>query len=289
MTMNADGTGRSGSLAGRIGVCSWSLQPRSAAELAARVRATGLAVVQLALDPLRTGALPEAEVRHALAVAGVDVVSGMMAMAGEDYSSLAAIRRTGGVAPAATRDQNGAAATANARLARALGISLVTFHAGFVPHAPADPARAVLLARIARIAEVFAAEGVRVALETGQEAADTLLALLPELAAYDVGVNFDPANMILYGMGDPVAALERLAPWVRQVHIKDALPAVMPGEWGTEVPAGQGAVDWPAFFRVLAAAGVRGDLLIERESGSDRVGDIRQARALVEGLTGSRG
>lgn len=268
----------------RVGVCSWSLQPASAAELAARVREAGVGGVQLALDPVRTGIMPLPDVRAALGRAGVDVVSGMMAMAGEDYSTLESIRRTGGVVPDATWDENLAAAAVNARLARALGIRLVTFHAGFIPHGAADPAGAVLLARLRQLAASFAAAGVSSALETGQEGADTLLDLLGELAAYDVGVNFDPANMILYGTGDPVAALERLGSWIRQIHIKDALPSPSPGEWGVEVPAGRGAVSWPAFFRAVAAQGIRADLMIERESGSARIADIRQARVLVEGL-----
>ena len=79
------------------------------------------------------------------------------------------------------------------------------------------------------------------------------------------GVNFDPANMILYGMGDPVAALRALEPHVRQVHVKDALPSATPGEWGSEVRAGTGRVDWPAFFAIARELGVA--FLIEREAG----------------------
>ena len=287
MPVNVAGTGAERGGRPRVGVCSWSLQPGSALELAARVRECGLDALQLALDPLRTGALPKPEVRAALEEAGIVILSGMMAMAGEDYSTLASIRRTGGVVPDATWAENVAAAAANARLARALGIGLVTFHAGFVPPAAEDPRRGTLVARVAALARCFAREGVAVALETGQEGGDTLLELLAELdaaGAGDVGVNFDPANLILYGMGDPVAALRRLAPFVRQVHIKDAVPAVQAGEWGTEVPVGEGAVDWRSFFRALQDARLAVDLLIEREAGDRRVADVRGARALVERL-----
>jgi sugar phosphate isomerase/epimerase len=129
---------------------------------------------------------------------------------------------------------------------------------------------------------VFSAEGVRLGLETGQESAETLLAVLEELDVSTVGVNFDPANMLLYGMGDPVEALERLAHRVLQVHVKDALPTRMPGTWGSEVPAGEGAVDWGRFFDVLRAHALDVDLVIEREAGAQRVDDVRAARALVE-------
>jgi sugar phosphate isomerase/epimerase len=138
----------------------------------------------------------------------------------------------------------------------------------------------VALARIRAIRDRLAGYDIRVALETGQESAETLASVLREVER--IGVNFDPANMILYGMGDPVAALRSLLPRVWQVHVKDALPAVTPGEWGREVPAGQGAVDWRRFLNVLRAQPV--DLVIEREAGDAREADVRTAAGLVRRL-----
>ncbi len=120
------------------------------------------------------------------------------------------------------------------------------------------------------------------ALETGQESAETLVGVLTQLDRPDVGVNFDPANMILYGMGDPVNAIGRLARFVRQVHVKDALPATVPGRWGEEIPAGRGAVDWDAFFEIANAIDPPVDFVIEREAGDEREEDIRAARELIE-------
>jgi sugar phosphate isomerase/epimerase len=99
-----------------------------------------------------------------------------------------------------------------------------------------------------------------------------------------VGVNFDPANMILYEKGDPIAALETLAPWLKQCHIKDARRTKQSGTWGDEVVVGTGEVDWRRFFGVLDRIGYRGDLCIEREAGNQRVEDIRAARKFVESL-----
>ena len=104
---------------------------------------------------------------------------------------------------------------------------------------------------------------------------------LDDLAGTSVGVNFDPANLILYGKGDPVAALERLAPSVLQVHIKDALPPARRGEWGIEVPVGEGAIDWPAFLDALARCPEVDTLAIEREAGDRRVLDIARAAGLL--------
>jgi sugar phosphate isomerase/epimerase len=303
--------------ADRIGVCSWSLRPSSAADLAERVRACGLRAVQLALDPVRRNepGWSEAETARRLGDAGISMLSGMMAMAGEDYSTLESIRLTGGVRPDARWAENLAAAGANAALAQRLGLRLVTFHAGFLPEERGDAQRRAMIERLGALRDVFAARGVGVALETGQETASTLAGVLEDLAAScdaegnatagsggaravgrgGVGVNFDPANMILYGMGDPVEALRRLGPWVRQVHIKDALPATEPGRWGREMPAGRGAVDWPALFAELArATGATCDLVIERESGEgggdrSRIEDIRTAAGLIERLAPSAG
>ena len=97
-----------------------------------------------------------------------------------------------------------------------------------------------------------------------------------------VGVNFDPANMILYGTGDPIEAFEKLAPHVMQVHIKDAVASTEPDQWGTEVRAGTGDVDWPGFFDVIKRLKTPADLMIERESGDSRVSDMREARTLIE-------
>lgn len=262
----------------RIGVCSWSLQPKSPQDLLQSLAATGLRAVQLALDPIRTGAWNEAETRSALK--GIEVLSGMMGTKGEDYSTPDSIRRTGGVRPDATWPDNLAAAKANAALAHRLGITLVTFHAGFLPHDHNDPERARMISRLREIADIFAHSGIRIALETGQESADTLLEVLHDLPT--VGVNFDPANIILYGMGDPVGAVKKLSPRIVQFHIKDALPAKHPGQWGEEVVVGTGAggVRWPDFFR--AAAAIPGNFIIEREAGNNRIGDIISAREFLE-------
>jgi L-ribulose-5-phosphate 3-epimerase len=263
----------------RLAVCSWSLQPTGPADLATKLADCGLNAVQLALDPLRTGEWDQAETVRTLADAGITVSSGMMVTKGEDYTTLDTIKVTGGVRPDETWPDNLAAAQANADLAQRLGIPLVTLHAGFLPHDPANPERARMLDRLAQIIDVFSQRDVRVAFETGQESADTLLGVLDELPG--ASVNFDPANMILYGMGDPVDSLRKLAPHVAQIHIKDANPTTTPGTWGSEEPAGTGAVDWDAFFGVYHSAGLTCDLVIEREAGDARVPDVRTAAALA--------
>lgn len=266
-----------------IGVCSWSLAPETPGQLGAAVAECGLDAVQLALDQIRVGAWSERETRVALDAGGVRVLSGMMAMAGEDYTSIPAIRATGGVRPDATWAANLSAAAENADLARELGIDLVTFHAGFIPGNADDPECETMIGRVSELARVFGERGVRVALETGQERADTLLGVLGDERLAGVGVNFDPANMLLYGSGDPVEALRKLAPRVMQVHLKDADPSPAPDVWGVERALGEGKVDWPAFFGVVDSTLPGVHLVIEREAGETRVRDIRQAAELARG------
>ncbi len=268
----------------RLGVCSWSLRAEKLADLCALVREVGVAHVQLGLDPVAKGAWRAEDVRAAFADAGLAVRSGMMGTIGEDYTTLDTIRETGGVRPTRHWEANLAHANACADAARELGLDLVSFHAGFLPHEAGDPERAVLVDRLRQVADAFAERGVRVAFETGQETAETLLGVLAEIDRETVGVNFDPANMLLYAMGDPVEALRLLAPHVFQVHVKDAVRTGVPGTWGEEVTVGTGEVDWSAFFGVLDGAGLGVDLMIEREAGDARVADMRAARALLEGL-----
>lgn len=265
----------------RLAVCSWSLQAATPQELAERLQATGISRVQLALDPLREEPAVWGETQAVLKQAGITIVSGMFGCVGEDYSTLDTIRQTGGIAPDETWEQNLENIRAIVGIATTLGLKLVTFHAGFVPHDPADPGFSKMVGRLAAVAEVFAAANMQVGLETGQETAAGLAALLDALKQPDVVVNFDPANMLLYGKGDPIEAVRVLAPWIGQVHVKDANQTSIPGTWGEEVAVGTGQVDWPAFFTTLADVGFSGDIVIEREAGSQRVADIRTAREVV--------
>jgi len=265
-----------------IGVCSWSLRPRGPDHLAELLDGLGLRAVQLALVPLVEEPDLWAGAVETLSAAGIHVASGMLAMAGEDYSTLETIRATGGVRPDGEWPANRQRAADVARVAGEAGLGLVTFHAGFLPQEHDDPLRRTMIERLRVVADGFAEHGVDVALETGQETAGTLAGVLAEIDRPAVGVNFDPANMILYGMGDPVRALDRLAPAVKQIHVKDAVPTDTPGTWGTEVVAGRGAVDWGAFFDVAASIRPEVPFVIEREAGADRLDDIAAARDLIE-------
>jgi len=275
---------RKESLINRLGVCSWSLQPATPQELVDKLLATGMRRVQLALDPLRKAPDVWGQTAALFQQNGISIMSGMFGCVAEDYATLETIRATGGIAPDATWDQNWKNIQATAALAEDLGLRLVTFHAGFLPHEQSDPNFAKLAARLAQVADLFHGQNIVLGLETGQETAPVLLQLLKKLNRLNLGVNFDPANMILYGKGNPIEAMRVLGPWIRQVHIKDARATKVPGTWGEEVAVGSGQVDWRTFFATLEELNFTGDFVIEREAGAQRVVDIRQARELAEKL-----
>ncbi len=268
----------------RLAVCSWSLQPANPQQLIQQMKEIGLSRLQLALDPLRENPAVWGDFANRARDAGMTVVSGMFGCVGEDYTTMESIRRTGGIVPDATWDQNWANIQVTVQLCRQLNLKLVGFHAGFLPHDPKDPDHEKLLHRLQKVADVFANNGIDLALETGQETAETLRRFLLELDRKNVGVNFDPANMILYDKGNPIDALRTLSPWLKQCHIKDARKTKVPGTWGDEVVLGTGEVPWREFFQVLEERKFTGFCCIEREAGTQRVQDIRAARQLIESL-----
>jgi sugar phosphate isomerase/epimerase len=271
--------------AANLAVCSWSLRPTDPQDLLRQIQTIGISRVQIALDPLRSQPAVWNSLPDLFAKNGITVASAMIATVGEDYSTMESIERTGGVVPDSTWEENWRNIQADAEISRKLGIKLVTLHAGFLPHEPSDRNFQKLLQRITLIAELFASKGMDIGFETGQETADTLRTFLRQLNQPNVGVNFDPANIILYDMEDPIAALRALGPWLKQCHIKDAVKTKKPGTWGQEVVVGTGQVDWPAFFKTAEQLRFTGNFCIEREAGEQRVADIRSAHEYLTRFT----
>jgi sugar phosphate isomerase/epimerase len=192
----------------------------------------------------------------------------------EDYSTLESIKVTGGVMPDEYWPQNRALFEGAAQVTANLGVRYLSMHAGFLDPAREEQARK-FSDRVRSLADIAAEKGIMLLLETGQETAEELQRFLEDLNHPAVGVNFDPANMILYDKGHPTDALRVLRPWIKHVHIKDAVRTLTPGTWGTEVPWGKGKVGGgDAFLEVLKEIGYDGVLAVERESGDDRVLDI---------------
>lgn len=185
---------------------------------------------------------------------------------GESYADIPTVSRTVGLVPPATRAARLQEMKEISDFAKLLGVGAVGLHIGFVPHDTADPLHGDVVAVTRQLCDHCKANGQNLHLETGQEAADTLLEFLAEVGRDNLFVNFDPANMILYGSGEPIEALRKVGRYVRSVHCKDATWAAKPGKaWGAEVALGEGAVGMENFLRTLKDIGYTGPLTIERE------------------------
>jgi sugar phosphate isomerase/epimerase len=271
-----------------IGVCSWSLQVKSVAELKRLCDRLKLDVVQIACgDPHHASwdegdAMPEAALASGLRFTGT-----MLGFPGEDYTTPQTIEKTGGFGDPATRPERLERFQWALTRTKALGLADIMLHAGFIPEV-GDPARKAFLDTLAKVADLAKAAGVTVAFETGQETADLLRRTLDELACPNLKVNFDPANVLLYDKGDPLRAVEILGPDIRSVHVKDAMRPTTPGTWGEEVPLGKGQVDIPKFVAALKKVGYRGPLCIEREVGNQeqRIADIAHGAAVLRDCLG---
>ena len=255
------------------GVCSWSLQ-QDITGVAACLRSIGIQHIHLAVgqpDDSDPGAFL-AEVRAQDWI----ITSAMIHFAQEDYSSLESIRLTGGIVPDAHWPANRQRFIQAADLAAALGTPFLSMHAGFLDPTQTGRTR-IFYDRIQCLADAAGERNLTLLLETGQESAADLRLFLEELDHPAVGLNFDPANMILYDKDDPASAVKMLAPWILHAHIKDAVRTRVPGQWGRELPWGEGEVGGGDFLLALQATGFNGAVAIERESGTQRLTDIATA------------
>ncbi len=189
---------------------------------------------------------------------------------GESYADIPTVSRTVGLVPPETRAERTQEMKEIADFAKLLGCRVAALHLGFVPHDTADPMYQEVIAVTRDVCDHCRANGQDLHLETGQESADGLLQFLTDVQRDNLFVNFDPANMILYGTGEPIAALRKIGKYVRSIHCKDGKWAAHPGEeWGQEVPLGEGDVGMENYLRTLDELGYAGPLTIEREIPQD--------------------
>ena len=196
----------------------------------------------------------------------IEVTCLFVGFAGESYADIPTVQRTVGLVNPETRNERVSELQRISDFGKLLGVPAVGLHLGFVPHDTHASSYADVMHVTAELADYCAENGQNLHLETGQETAEALLDFLQHVKRDNLFVNFDPANMILYGAGQPLPALEMLGPFVRSVHCKDAKWSDQPGKtWGQEVPLGEGDVDMAAFLRTLDSISYTGPLTIERE------------------------
>jgi L-ribulose-5-phosphate 3-epimerase len=230
----------------------------------------GTDVIQIACgDPVHASWDEGEGMPAAARSAGFRITAAMLGFPGEDYTTPQTIKQTGGFGDPATRAQRLQHLQWGLDRTAALGLDYLTLHGGFLPE-PGDADRGPFLDTLGKAAALAREKGITLGLETGQETAELLRRTLDDLKCDNVKVNFDPANMLLYDMGDPIRAVEILGPDIRSVHCKDATRPATPGTWGEEVPLGEGQVNMRRFVEALKSAGYQGPLIIEREVGNQQ-------------------
>jgi L-ribulose-5-phosphate 3-epimerase len=261
-----------------IGLMFWATQ--DAETILQTVQGLGLHVGQLGVPPELDCDRTLDEWKSGLDKFQLVPTSAVCSYQGEDYSSLEIVHKTVGFTPKNVREGRIQRTKRVSDFGRALGIPAVSCHIGFIPSDPNEVLYKDLRDLTRDICDHCGKNGQNFVLETGQESADVLLTFIANVGRENLKVNFDPANMVMYGLGHPLHALEVLSPHVVSVHCKDARsPSLGLGLLGSECVLGDGDVNLPAFLQTLRKVGYSGALCIEREEPDQavRLADIKTA------------
>jgi sugar phosphate isomerase/epimerase len=203
--------------------------------------------------------------RKALSEAGLSVATVFAAYEGERYDDIPTVVRTVGFTPPATRAVRELRTRQVIDFGAALGVGSFGCHVGFIPEDRKSFDYEAVRDLVRRIADYAASQGMTFSLETGQEPAAQLLQFFRDVNRPNVKINFDPANMILYGSGEPIEAYKLLAPHVVSIHGKDGdwPDPKTPGAMGTERPLGSGSVNMDKFVRTVRESGFVGTINVE--------------------------
>lgn len=251
-----------------VGVMFWAAP--DARETVRNVKSLGVSCGQLGVagDFPLDGAAPAW--KAALEVEKFRLQTVFAAYIGEDYADIPTVERTVGFIPQATRSLREKRTIELSDFGAAIGVKSIACHIGFVPHDKSNAGYIAVCDMVRRVCDHAAKNGQTFALETGQEPAQTLLDFFKDVNRPNLGINFDPANMILYGTGDPIEALGVLGKHVISVHAKDGdwPPKDKTGSLGVERPLGSGSVGIPRFVEMLKEVGYHGQVNVEREGTS---------------------
>jgi len=182
-----------------------------------------------------------------------------------------------GLVPPQYRAERVAVLKAAGDWAKKAGIPAIVTHLGFIPENAKDPEFKAVVEAVRDVAAHVKKMGLEFWFETGQETPVTMLRLIQEVGTGNLGVNLDPANLILYGKANPVDALDVFGQHVTGIHAKDGLYPTDPMKLGHEVKVGEGKVRFPDFVERLGEIGYPGAFIIEREiSGDQQTADIAE-------------
>jgi sugar phosphate isomerase/epimerase len=249
-----------------------------------KVRKLGFSTCQVSIG--RNELLDDASaerLREAAAKNGITVTTIWAGLPGRHVWNFLEGPTTIGLVPEETRPERLAVLKRSAEFAKKVGVSSITTHVGFVPENPTDPNYLPVVEALRDIATYCARLGLDFWFETGQETPITLLRTIQDIGTDNLGINLDPANLLMYGKANPVDALDVFGQFVRGVHAKDGEYPTNGRELGVEKPLGSGRVNFPLLLTKLKALGFDGALTIEREiSGPQQIADIQQGKQFLE-------
>lgn len=224
-----------------------------------------------------TGKLQEAMKEN-----GISVNSVFMSFKNQIWEYPASIRTVGFV-PSETRAERIARACRIGNWANEMGVNVLAAHAGFIPEDRSSEAYKKVIDAMREMALFLESNGQYFTFETGQESIAVLKNTIEDIGTANLGINFDPANLLIYDMDEPSYLVEKLGKYVMHVHCKDGVRPTQKGILGTETPLGEGKTGFENLIRNLYAQGYRGPLTIEREiTGAQQDTDIMKAKVLIE-------
>ena len=251
-----------------------------------KVRAFGFSTCQLNNPPDEYVYGPRREeltekVRKAIAATGVKITSVFIMFKGHIWNRVDG-PRTIGLVPPQTRACRAIHACKMSEWAKAAGIDIVTSHMGFIPEDPNDPVYPGFIECARDFISYCKDNGQMFVFETGQETPGTLRRAIEDVGLDNIGINLDPANLLMYGKGRPLEAVEVFGEYVRNTHCKDGFWPTDDKELGEEAPLGEGDVHFDKLLPALYAKGYRGPLTIEREiAGPQQIADIKRASEIL--------
>jgi len=249
----------------------------------AQMKQHGLNVCQLcSWDPaLWTDTLAE-KVRREAEDGGIHMTSFWAGYSGPGSWNFTEGPLTLGVVPAAYRFQRMQELMQAGQFAKTLGVRAIITHLGFIPENAYDPAFHDVVIAVRHIANHLKKLGLEFWFETGQETPVTMLRLIQAVGTGNLGVNLDPANLILYGKAYPPDAVEILGEYIQCIHAKDGLWPNRGEGLGTEVPLGKGGVNFPLLIQKLREHGFDGPIIFEREiTGEEQKKDILEGKRFL--------
>ncbi|MBR5308298.1 MAG: sugar phosphate isomerase/epimerase [Clostridia bacterium] len=271
----------------KFGTMTFISAPSDCDEKFSRLRENGFDACQLVYKPEVYTDEAAKEIKSRAEYYGIDISAQFAGFRDAEIAwyDTRYLARTLGIAVPAYRLERMKYLKSAIEFASKAGIPDVVIHAGYIPNDLLSEGYADMLTAVDSVAKHCEAQGVNLLLETGTECPIILKALIEDVGRSNVYINFDPANILMYGFGNPVDALTVFGKYVRNMHGKDGCLPTNPHRFGEEKAVGQGMVDFPAIFRKFREIGYDRYCIIEREiSGEQQLRDILAAKEYLTSL-----